>query len=386
MKTAIKKISLALSLAALAGLLALACGGEATPTPTPTSAPIPTPTSTPTPTPTPKVQVATTIAILADFIKNVGGDLVEVRSIIPPGADVHSFQPSPSDSITISGAMLIVSNGSGLDDALDPVFESARDAGAVFIEASEGLETMPIEAMELEEEGEEHHEGEEEGEEGEDHHEGEEEGEEGEEHHEGEEEGEEGEDHHEGEEEGEEGEDHHEGEEHHHSGGDPHFWQDPLNVIHYVERIRDGLSQVDPANAQVYQANADAYIQKLRDLDQEIEQTLSQVPPEHRHLVTFHDAFGYFAQRYGWKVSAFVAHDAGDVTPGAVARVLESIKTEGIPAVFAEPQFNEDVMNEAAQDAGVVVAPIYSDALSDEVPTYIEMMRFNARSLAEHLS
>jgi ABC-type Zn uptake system ZnuABC Zn-binding protein ZnuA len=307
-----------------------------------------------------KVQVATTIAILADIIRNVGGDLVEVRSIIPPGTDVHSFQPSPSDSITISGARLIVSNGSGLDDALDPIFESARDSGAVFIEASEGLETMPVEAMELEED----HEGEEE---------------------EGEEDHEEDEDDH-GDEEGHEDEedDHHEDD--HHLEGDPHFWQDPLKVVHYVERIRDGLAQVDPANAQVYQANADAYIQKLRELDREIEQTLSRVPSERRHLVTFHDAFGYFAQRYGWKVSAFVAHDAGDVTPGAVARVLESIKTEGIPAVFAEPQFNEDVMNEAAQDAGVVVAPIYSDALSDEVPTYIEMMRFNAKSLAEHLS
>ena len=150
MKTAIKKISLALSLAALVMSLAIACGGDPTPTPTPTSAP--------TPTPVPKVQVATTIAILADIIRNVGGDLVEVRSIIPPGTDVHSFQPSPSDSITISGARLIVSNGSGLDDALDPIFESARDTGAVFIEASEGLETMPVEAMELEED----HEGEEE--------------------------------------------------------------------------------------------------------------------------------------------------------------------------------------------------------------------------------
>ena len=85
--------------------------------------------------------------------------------------------------------------------------------------------------------------------------------------------GPEGEDDH-GDEEGHEDE-----EDDHHLEGDPHFWQDPLKVVHYVERIREGLSQVDPANAQAYQANADAYIQKLRDLDREIEQTLSQVPP-----------------------------------------------------------------------------------------------------------
>jgi ABC-type Zn uptake system ZnuABC Zn-binding protein ZnuA len=105
---------------------------------------------------------------------------------------------------------------------------------------------------------------------------------------------------------------------HDHSAGDPHFWQDPILAIHYVERIRNGLVEADPDNAQVYTANAEAYIQELRELDREIAQTLEAVPPEHRHLVTFHDAFGYFRRRYGWQVSAFVPSDASDITPGAV--------------------------------------------------------------------
>jgi ABC-type Zn uptake system ZnuABC Zn-binding protein ZnuA len=127
-------------------------------------------------------------------------------------------------------------------------------------------------------------------------------------------------------------------------------------------------------------------MQQLRDLDQEIAQTLSQVPPERRHLVTFHDAFGYFAQRYGWRVSAFVPSSVGEVTPEKVVRVMEVIKAEGIPAIFAEPQFKPDVLEQAARDTGVRVGTIYSDALDDKVSTYIEMMRFNARSLARNLS
>jgi ABC-type Zn uptake system ZnuABC Zn-binding protein ZnuA len=182
---------------------------------------------------------------------------------------------------------------------------------------------------------------------------------------------------------GEEGE--HSDAGHGHLEGDPHFWQDPTLTINYVERIRDGLVRVDPANRAVYTANAAAYILELQDLDREIAQTLNQVPPERRHLVTFHDAFGYFARRYGWEVSAFVPSDASRVTPVSVVEVMRSIESGGIPAVFAEPQFRADVLEQAARDTGVRVGTIYSDSLDETVPTYIEMMRFNANSLAEHL-
>jgi ABC-type Zn uptake system ZnuABC Zn-binding protein ZnuA len=154
-----------------------------------------------------------------------------------------------------------------------------------------------------------------------------------------------------------------------------------MYAVHYVQRIRDGLIQADPEGSHVYQANTTDYIQKLRELDQEIAETLSGVPPQLRHLVTFHDAFGYFARRYGWKVSAFVLSDASDVTPGAVVEVMRRVKEEGIPLVFAEPQFGSDVLKQAARDAGVGIGLIYSDALDEGVPGYIEMMRFNARSL-----
>jgi ABC-type Zn uptake system ZnuABC Zn-binding protein ZnuA len=323
-------------LASLLAAVAVACGAAA-----PAASPTPTVASAP-PTPEPKLKVLTTTTILADLVSNVGGDQVAVQFIVPPGADIHTFQTQPSHSLAISEADVIVSNGFGLDNFLEPVLTGAKQAEAVHVVAAEGLPAEPIAEMEFPAENhkQEHQ---------------------------------------------EEMSEQHQGEEHEHGAGDPHFWQNPLFTIHYVERIRNSLIQADPANAAVYNRNAAEYIQQLRELDREIAQTLNQVPPERRHLVTFHDAFGHFARRYGWRITAFVPSGAGEVTPEKVVSVMKVMKAEGIPAVFAEPQFRQDVLEQAARDTGTQVGTIYSDTLDDKVPTYIEMMRFNAKSLAEQL-
>ncbi|HJN85888.1 MAG: metal ABC transporter substrate-binding protein [Dehalococcoidia bacterium] len=269
-----------------------------------------------------RLQVITTTVLLADLVKNVGGSRVEVRSIVPPGADVHSFQTTPTDSINISQAAVIVSNGLELDAFLEPVLRAASGAGAVHVVASEGLEGS-IEGRPADEPQ--------------------------------------------------------------YLAGDPHYWQNPLLTIHSVERVRDSLAGADPDHASEYRANAEAYIQELRDLDLDISQTLSQVGPDRRHLVTFHDAFRHFGWRYGWQVSSFVSSDAGDVIPAAIVAVLDQVADGGLPAVFVEPQFRSEVIERAAQDAGVAVGTIYSDVLDEDVSTYIEMMRANARTLAEYL-
>jgi ABC-type Zn uptake system ZnuABC Zn-binding protein ZnuA len=274
--------------------------------------------------------VVTTTAVLADLVKNVGGDWVRVSPIVPPGADVHSFQTTPEDSIAISRAQLIVSNGFGLDAFLEPVFRSAMGAEAVHVIAAQGLESELVRRPASSDSGE------------------------------------------------LEGEDTE-------PESDPHFWQNPVFAIHYVQRIRDALISVDPDHSPDYRANADIYSAELRDLDREIAETLSQVRPKLRHLVTFHDAFGHLAHRYGWRVSAFVSSDASEVSPGTIVQILDRIGNDLLPAVFVGPQFRTDVVEQAARDVGVVVGTIYSDP-SDAGPTsYIEMMRSNARSLAKHL-
>ena len=181
--------------------------------------------------------------------------------------------------------------------------------------------------------------------------------------------------------EGEEGHDDHG---HDHGAGDPHFWQNPRFAVHYVEQIAAGLSQVDPANAAFYRANADAYIAQLRDLDAYIAGQIDAIPPEHRVMVTFHDAFGYFGSRYGMEVMAFVGGHGGDVSAEDIAAVLELVKDRGLPAIFTEPQFMEDVVQETAREAAISHAIIHS-LPSPDYPDYIGMMRANADALAGNL-
>ena len=171
---------------------------------------------------------------------------------------------------------------------------------------------------------------------------------------------------------------------HDHGAGDPHFWQNPRFAVHYVEQIAAGLSQVDPANAAFYRANADAYIAQLRDLDAYIASQIDTIPPEHRVMVTFHDAFGYFGSRYGMEVLAFVGGHGGDVSAEDIAAVLELVNDRGLPAIFTEPQFMEDVVQETAREAAIKHAIIHS-LPSPDYPDYIGMMRANADALAGNL-
>ena len=306
--------------------------------------------------PEPLAVVATT-TVLGDLVRNVGGGLVEVAVIVPPGADIHTFRVTPSDSVSIGEASLIVSNGLGLDNSLNGVLASGRKRGSVHVVASQGLNAYP-----LEERSQTREDGHGQGDESEDREYG----------------------HEDGCEERSIDSEHQDGDERDHSLGDPHFWLDPILAVHYIEGIRDGLSRADPENSKRYSDNAVAYVKQLRDLDREIADILSVVPPERRRLVTFHDAYGYFGRRYGWEVSAFVTSDASDVTPRAVARVIEEIQAEGIPAVFSEPQFRRDVMEQAVLDTGVNLGTIHS-MVSNTVPTYLDLMRTNAKTLAENL-
>ena len=264
-----------------------------------------------------KLKVVATTALLADMVRSVGGDLVEVKAIVPVGADAHSFQPLPADSVAVNNAALVVSNGGEFDEFLNGMLESALGEGTVRVVASEGL-------AELDAEGNEEH-------------------------------------------------------------GDPHFWQNPVNVMHYARQFRDGLSAADPANAAAYAAGTENYIEDLEALDRDISRTLDEVPSERRHIFSFHDAFNHFAARYGWTVSALVHSDASDVTPNDIVELIQSAADQRVAAVFAEPQFSPGILESAAAEAGVKVGVIYSDALDYEVESYVEMMRFNANSLAENL-
>jgi zinc/manganese transport system substrate-binding protein/manganese/iron transport system substrate-binding protein len=184
------------------------------------------------------------------------------------------------------------------------------------------------------------------------------------------------------EEEEEEGD--HEGEEH--PAGNPHMWLDARLAARYVERIRDTLIDIDPEGRAAYEANATAYLEQLGDLDREIEEAVLAIPEANRKLVTFHDAYVYLAARYGLEIVGVVVPSPGqEPSAQAVADLVRTLDDEGIPAVYKEPQFNAEVLERAASEAGVRVLDLLSDAYGDGVDSYIGLMEFNIAQLTEGL-
>lgn len=168
--------------------------------------------------------------------------------------------------------------------------------------------------------------------------------------------------------------------------GNPHMWLDVTRAETYVEHIRDALIDIDPEGRATYEANAAAYLEELTALDRSFEAAVRAIPEGNRKLVTFHDAYPYLAQRYGLAIAAVVVPSPGQ-EPSAqdVADLTDKLKTEHVPAVFREPQFNSEILEQAAREAGVDVRELLSDAYAEGVDSYVGLMEFNMRQLQEGL-
>jgi ABC-type Zn uptake system ZnuABC Zn-binding protein ZnuA len=163
-------------------------------------------------------------------------------------------------------------------------------------------------------------------------------------------------------------------------------------VISYVENIRAGLSQADPAGADTYASNARAYVARLNDLDQWITAQVSQVPQARRLLVTNHETFGYFADRYGFAiVGAIVPSVTSNASPSAqeLAALAERVRATGAPAVFLETGVNSQLAEQLAQETGIkVVTGLLTHSITaagGAAPTYLEMMRYNTTTIVTAL-
>ena len=177
-----------------------------------------------------------------------------------------------------------------------------------------------------------------------------------------------------------------------HPDGDPHMWMNPLNVIHYVENIRDGLTQADPAGKDIYSTNAEAYIAQLKDLDGWVKNQVAQLPPEKRLLVTNHDALGYFSMAYGFKVvGAVIPSVTDEASPSAqqLASLIDTIKSSGAPAIFLDIGENRNLANQIASESGAqVVTDLYVESTSapdGPAPTYLEMIKHDTSAIVEAL-
>ncbi len=173
--------------------------------------------------------------------------------------------------------------------------------------------------------------------------------------------------------------------------GDPHLWLDPNLVIKYVENIRDGLIQADPAGTSIYTANAEAYIAQLKDLDAWIVEQVNTIPAARRLLVTNHEALGYFADRYGFTIVGTVipslSTEAGTSAQG-LAQVIDQVKASGAPAIFLSEVENPNLADQIASETGVkVVNDLYLETLTAGPPaaTYLEMTKYNVTRIVDAL-
>jgi manganese/iron transport system substrate-binding protein len=279
------------------------------------------------------VRVATSISVFSDMIRQVGGDRVSVLSLIPPGADAHTYQPGPQDVKKLGDVRAVFINGAGLEESLMGVLENNTPAGAPLVELSAGLRPITFEAEAVGPTA---------------------------------------------------ADDDHAEEEH--EGANPHFWLDVQNAKRYVERIRDTLAEVDPEGRAAYAANADRYLKELDDTDAYIKSQIATIPPDQRKLVTFHDAFPYFARAYGLDLVGFVVRAPGrEPSAREIKELGDTIREQHVKTVFKEPQLSAKVLDRAAADAGVKVDVLYSDALTKEIASYVAMMRRKADTVAAGL-
>ncbi len=278
-----------------------------------------------------KLKVIATNSIVGDWVRNIVGDKVDLTVLVGPDSDVHTFEPTPSDDVMLSKADIIFEVGLGLEHWMDKLY-AASSSKAKRVVLTSGVVGEPLVFLRL---GREHHE-----------------------------------------------------------DLDPHVWHNVRYVIEIVKRINQTLKISDPVNAVAYETNTQAYLKQLQELDNWVMRTTSQIPKLQRRLVTNHDSFGYFCERYQFSLvgSAFdsATTEAEDPSAKDMANLISKIKNSGVHVVFSENIQNARVIASLAKEAKVRLAPsLYTDALGGKdspADTYIKMIRYNVQIIVTMLT
>jgi ABC-type Zn uptake system ZnuABC Zn-binding protein ZnuA len=247
------------------------------------------------------LRVVTTTTVFADLVRNVGGDLVEVTSLVPKGGDVHTFEPRPADIRAVAQSQLLVMNGLGLDDWLEGTMTNAAAAGTPLLKLGvdlPGVELLPGDQPDTQ---------------------------------------------------------------------NPHLWLDVKYAELYVDRISSALASADPAHAARYEEQAMAYRDRLDALDASVRSKIETIPEANRTLVTFHDAFPYYARAYGITIVGVAVEAPGqDPSASETSALIAAIRDAGVKAIFSEAQFPTRLVDQIAAETGAkVVSNLYDDALGD---------------------
>lgn len=303
------------------------------------------------------LQVVTSFSILADMVEQVGGERVEVTSLVGPDSDTHVFSPSPSDARHLAEADLVVINGLQFEGWMERLIDASGYTGTRVV-ASDGIEPLAAGDAAPAEHGHEEHAEEHGGHTEHDAH----------------------------------TDEHAHVDEHGHAHGtaDPHAWLDVERGQQYIINIRDGLIAADPAHAEAYRQGAEQYLAELEALDKEIHALLGAIPESQRVVITGHDAFGYFAEAYDVRFLSPVGLNTASVPSAAnMARLVDVIRDNNVQALFHENITNPAIIRQLAEEAGLPIAgTLYSGALASqgEASTYAGMMRHNAELIHDGLT
>ncbi|NEQ36321.1 MAG: zinc ABC transporter solute-binding protein [Okeania sp. SIO3I5] len=273
-------------------------------------------------------KIVATILPVYMFTKGVTGETGEVEILVPAGTDPHEYQATPENARTIAEADVLVKNGLGLEEFLEKLVDATGNSQLQEIDASQNIKP-------IEEDKDEHH------------------------------------DH-----------DHDHDHDHSHEEGNPHVWLDPVLAQQQVKNIRDGLIKANPNNATTYQTNANIYLQKLQQLDQEFQTRLA--PFKGCKFIAFHDAYPYLAKRYNLQQTAVVELPQDNITPRDIQRVINATKEYQVKGLLAEIGFNDSRMQQIAKDIGLPIKkldPIESGLLDPE--HYFTAMKNNLKTLEE---
>lgn len=277
-----------------------------------------------------KLHVVTTVAPLTNIVHNIGGDRIELHGLVPEGTDSHTFEPTPSDVKYIVEGDLFLVNGLHLETPSEKLIEANKKKSARLVRLGDSTITKKEWLFDFsfpESEG----------------------------------------------------------------NPNPHLWLNVSHAMKYAEIARDALAQADPVNKAYYETNAKAYLARLGRLDKAIMTTFKTIPEKNRKLVTYHDSWAYFCPRYGCKViGAIQPSSFSEPSPQEVARLIDQLKAEQVPAIFGSEVFPSKILNQIGKEAGVKFISTLRD---DDLPgdptapnhTYIGMMLEDVETMAKSL-
>ncbi|OWT59273.1 metal ABC transporter substrate-binding protein [Candidimonas nitroreducens] len=284
------------------------------------------------------LRVVASFSVLGDMVQQIGGDHIALTTIVGPNGDVHDFEPSPKDSKALAHAQLLVVNGLGFETWMPRLVQASGFKGLEVV-ATRGITPRRLSA---------------------------------------------------GEQALERAEERHARHGHERQRAptdiDPHAWQSLSNGLIYVQNITAGLIKADPAHAADYQSHANMYIAQIKALDAKLKQALAAIPEARRKVVTSHDAFGYFGLAYGVQfIAATGISNEAEPSAKEMARLIDQIKKQHVPAVFLENVTNPKLIQQIARETGAKMGgELYSDALAapdQPAGTYLGMFEWNAGKL-----